>query len=83
MPTPQRYSTPHGFGRTKRSLSPPLTGSGIGASLPTFHMKAADRARVAYMPGTAWPVTGYPPDLSWNLVHAPVLMPTKQISTLQ
>ena len=42
---------------------------------PTFHVKAADRARVAYMPGTAWPVTGSPPDSSWNLVLAPVLMP--------
>jgi hypothetical protein len=52
-------------------------GSSVGASLPTFHVKAADRARVAYMPGTAWPVTGYPPDSSWNLVHAPVLMPSK------
>src|SRR5262245_58042918 len=27
------------------------------------------------MPGTAWPVTGSPPDSSWNLVLAPVLMP--------
>ena len=42
---------------------------------PTFHVKAADRARVAYMPGTAWPVTGSPPDSSWNLVLVPVLMP--------
>ena len=52
-----------------------LAGGSIGASLPTFHVKAADRARVAYMPGTAWPVTGSPPDSSWNLVLAPVLMP--------
>ena len=27
------------------------------------------------MPGTAWPVTGSPPDSSWNLVLALVLMP--------
>src|SRR5262249_1107729 len=27
------------------------------------------------MPGTAWPVTRSPPDSSWNLVLAPVLMP--------
>ena len=53
------------------------TGGSIGASLPTFHVKAADRARVAYMPGTAWPVTGFPPDSSWNLVLAPVLMPSE------
>jgi hypothetical protein len=59
-----------------RSLSPP-TGGSVGASPPTFHVKAADRARVAYMPGTAWPVTGSPPDLSWSLVPAPVSMPPK------
>jgi hypothetical protein len=29
------------------------------------------------MPGTDWPVTGYPPDSSWNLVLAPVSMPPK------
>ncbi len=52
-----------------------LAGGSVGASLPTFHVKAADRARVAYMPGTAWPVTGSPPDSSWSLVLAPVLMP--------
>ena len=50
-------------------------GSRVGASLPTFHVKAADRARVAYMPGTTWPVTGSPPESSWNLVLTPVLMP--------
>ena len=52
-----------------------LADGSIGASLPTFHVKAADRARVAYMPGTALPVTGSPPDSSWNLMLAPVLMP--------
>lgn len=52
-------------------------GGSVGVSLPTFCVKAADWARVAYMPGTAWPVTGYPPDSSWNLVHAPVLMPSQ------
>ena len=55
-------------------LATPRGGS-IGASPPTFHVKAADRARVAYMPGTTWPVTGSPPDLSWSLVLTPVSMP--------
>jgi hypothetical protein len=65
-----------------------MKDSGIGRELgpeglnnyldpPTFHVKAADRARVAYMPGTTWPVTGSPPDISWSLVLAPVLMPSK------
>jgi len=52
------------------------TGGSTGASPPTFHVKAADRTRVAYMPGTTWPVTGSPPDSSWSLVHTPVSMPT-------
>jgi hypothetical protein len=61
-----------------RSLSPtaPLRGS-VGTRLPTFRVKAADRARVAYMPGTAWPVSGLPPGSSWDLVRAPVSMPSK------
>src|SRR6266568_1915790 len=54
MPAPRRYSIPHGFSRLRRSLSPPTVRSGrVGASLPTFCVQAADRARVAYMPGTA------------------------------
>ena len=35
-----------------------------GPRPPTFRVKAADRARVAYMPGTTWPVSGYPPGSS-------------------
>jgi len=23
------------------------------------------------MPGTAWPVNGYPPDLSWSHIYTP------------
>jgi len=62
---------------TPSRARPFLDGPNVGTSLPTFHVKAADRARVAYMPGTVWPVTGYPPDLSWDLVRAPVLIPTQ------
>jgi hypothetical protein len=77
MPTPRRYSTPRRFRPLVRAPSRHPKGGGVGASPPTFHVKAADRARVAYMPGTTWPVTGSPPDLSWSLVLAPVLMPSK------
>jgi hypothetical protein len=40
-------------------------------AFPTFHAKAADQARVASMPGTTWPVNGYPPDLSWSHIDTP------------
>src|SRR6516225_8663146 len=75
MPAPRRYSAPRRFRPLERAPSRRPADGSIGACLPTFHVKAADRARVAYMPGTAWPVTGSPPDSSWNLVLAPVLMP--------
>ena len=77
--TPRRYSAPHGFRRLRAlpvAAHTPAAGS-VGACLPTFYARAADRARVAYMPGTAWPVAGYPPDSSWSLVRAPVLMPSQ------
>src|SRR6266480_4877775 len=77
MPAPRQYSAPRRFRPLERAPSRRPAGGGIGASLPTFHVKAADRARVAYLPGTAWPVTGSPPDSSWSLVLAPVLMPPK------
>jgi hypothetical protein len=48
-----------------------LLGATIGTRLPTFHAKAADQARVASMPGTTWPVNGYPPDLSWSHIYTP------------
>ena len=40
------------------------------ACLPTFRTEAADRAHVAYMPDTAWPESGHPPDSSRaDLLH--------------
>jgi hypothetical protein len=51
------------------------TGHSTGTRLPAFHAKAADRARAAFMPGTAWPVNGYPPGLSRSYWDAPVPMP--------
>jgi hypothetical protein len=46
------------------SLSPPVRVAVSGAHLPTFCANAADQAHVASLPGTAWPVSGHPPDPS-------------------
>ena len=61
---------------TSRSASTPHR-----VRLLLFHVNAADRARVVYMPDTAWPISGLPPDSSRNLFHAPVLMSSVQVST--
>ena len=45
-------------------------------AFPTFHATAADRARVAYMPGTTWPVGGLPPGSSCDLPVVAVSMPS-------
>src|SRR6266511_1808709 len=82
---PQRYSTPHGFCRLTRSLSPTrssLTGQAVSTSrLPTFHAGAADQDHAAFMPDTAWPVNGHPPDLSRKFLSPPVLMPSVRFDT--
>jgi hypothetical protein len=62
-------------------LTPASTFSGedwgsIGTRLPTFHVVAADQARAAFTPDTAWPVNGHPPDSSRGFAHTPVLMPS-------
>jgi hypothetical protein len=58
-------------------LSPPTgAGGSIGTRLPTFRAEAADRARAAFMPGTTWPVNGYPPGSSRGYWDAPVPMPS-------
>jgi hypothetical protein len=48
----------------------------IGTCLLLFRAEAADRAHVAYMPDTAWPINGHPPDSSQSYAHTPVLMPS-------
>ena len=53
-----------------------------GAFLP-FHAEAADRARVASMPDTAWPVSGHPPGSSRDQVDTPVSMSPVSVSTRQ
>src|SRR5664280_793673 len=63
---PHRYSTPHSFCCSTRSLShqrpSQATGSHIGTRLPTFPVVAADQARAVFTPDTTWPVNGFPPD---------------------
>ena len=56
------------------------TGS-IGSGLLTFRVGAADRARVASMPDTAWPINGHPPSSSRDKGHTPVLMPSISFDT--
>lgn len=53
----------------------------IGFGLLPFHAKAADRARVASMPDTAWPISGHPPDSSRDPSDTPVSMPPVFLST--
>jgi hypothetical protein len=62
---------------TNRSASAPLPV----VRLLLFPVNAADRARVVYMPDTAWPISGLPPDSSRDLFHTPVLMSPAQVST--
>src|SRR5664279_2387576 len=63
---PHRYSTPHSFCCSTRSLShqrpSQATGSHIGTRLPTFPVVAADQARAVFTPDTTWPVNVFPPD---------------------
>src|ERR1039457_2513626 len=63
--------------RLGRFLSPArINGPGsIGTHLLLFRAEAADRARVVYMPDTAWPVSGLPPGSSRSLQNTPVGWP--------
>src|SRR6266498_2852751 len=77
-----RYSIPCGFRPLGHSLSPGPTGpDGIRARLLPFHVEAADQARVAYMPYTAWPIGGHPPGSSRDRCHTPVSMSSVCVST--
>jgi hypothetical protein len=70
--------------RTGYSLSPPETRAGsVESGLLPFHAEAADRARVASMPDTAWPVNGHPPDSSRDHLDTPVSMSPASFSTRQ
>ena len=53
-----------------RQLPLAILDSSVEACLPTFRTEAADRAHVAYMPDTASPKSGHPPDSSRaDLLH--------------
>jgi len=71
--------------RLERSLSPARTSrpGSIGTRLLLFHTEAADRARVVYMPDTAWPVSGHPPGSSRDSQNIPVSMSAEWVSTRQ
>ena len=62
-------------------LAPGKTGDSTGTRLPAFRAKAADRARAAFMPGTAWPVNGYPPSSIPELLGCPGSDATYLVST--
>jgi hypothetical protein len=55
----------------------------IGTRLLLFRAEAADRARVVYMPDTAWPVSGHPPGSSRGSQNTPVPMSSECVSTRQ
>src|SRR3954451_6317288 len=55
----------------------------IDTGLSTFHASAADQARAAFTPDTAWPVNRHPPGSSRRLLDSPVSMSTSLVvSTL-
>ena len=70
---PRRYSRPHGFSRLGDSLSPPAKPERAvsGRAFSTFRAEAADRAHVASMPDTAWPISGHPPGSSRDHLRHP------------
>jgi hypothetical protein len=82
---PARHATvlnPLRLRRLGRSLSLTSKGELCRARLLPFPAEAADQARVVYMPDTAWPVSGHPPDSSRNTPHAPVSMSPVFVTTL-
>jgi hypothetical protein len=57
--------------------------SSTGFGLLPFHAEAANRARVASMPDTTWPISGHPPGSSGDLVDTPISMSLVSVSTRQ
>src|ERR1700730_1523266 len=59
---PRRYSSPRGVSAGESpSRLPDGQGDSVGTRLLPFHARAADQAHAAFMPVTAWPVSGFPP----------------------
>ena len=82
-PKPQRYSHPSNLRGYSQSPARRTRAESVGSGLLLFHAEAADRARVAFMPDTARPISGPPPDSSRNRHNTPVSMSPKALSTRQ
>jgi hypothetical protein len=66
------------------SLSPPIPGTAVsGHALSRSTRKQPDRAHVASMPDTIWPIDGHPPDSSREQGNVSVSVPSDFVSTLQ
>src|SRR6266540_3244362 len=50
-------------------------------AFPTFPAEAADRTRAAFMPDTAWPISGHPPGSSQTTAVRPGFDVTPYFST--
>ena len=81
QPDPRRYSHPRYARATSLSPTRRARMRSVGSGLLLFHAVAADRARVAFMPDTAWLISGHPPDSSRDRSHTPVSMSPVFIST--
>ena len=81
QPDPRRYSHPRYARATPLSPTRRARMRSVGSGLLLFHAVAADRARVAFMPDTAWLISGHPPDSSRDRSHTPVSMSPVFIST--
>ena len=80
---PATVLNPPGFSRKGRSLSPPGRAAVSGHALSRSIRTRPDRAHVASMPDTAWPISGHPPGSSRDRWYAPVLMSTVFVTTRQ
>jgi hypothetical protein len=58
-------------------LAAPTRADSVEERLLLFRTEAADQAHVAFMPDTAWPISGHPPGSSRDPLDTPVLMSSK------
>src|SRR6266540_5593954 len=71
---PRRYSVLTGSARLGHSLSPSSPGRQYRDAPSHVPCESPDQAHVAYMPDTAWPISGHPPDSSRAKSKHPVLI---------
>jgi len=72
---PRRYSAPRGFAAWSPPSRPRTSRRQYRGAPSHVPCESPDRDHAAYMPDTAWAVTGYPPDSSRDRGATPVLMP--------